>query len=271
MKHLNFDNWIDYLISNKQNLQQVAWAEIYNLTESEYETIFKSVRIFQKGESSEAKHIFKKAEEFLSDTGDKSYYNALTLFINEEHRHSFELKRFMQLHDIPCLKKHWTDSAFRKLRWFGKLEQAITVLLTAEIIATVYYKALQQSTDSIVLKQICSQILSDEEMHIRFQSETLAQFYLKRNPVTNFMIHSLRRILLEGTFIVVWNDHKKVFGAAEYSFLKFRHECIKEFYKTVDIIYARAMQEKFDFINVQLQPFPAIRQFNNDAINHLSI
>ena len=100
----NFRHWIEYFIRNKQRLRSVSWTDIYKLNEEEYETIFSSIRIFQKGESSEAKHLFKQAEEFLLNQPDQSYKEALTLFINEEHRHAFELKRFMSLQDIPCLK-----------------------------------------------------------------------------------------------------------------------------------------------------------------------
>ncbi len=253
-QHFNFSQWVDYFISNKNNLKHVEWSDSYHLSNIEHQIVFQSIRIFQKGESSEAKHLFKQAENFIGNHQDRSYMHALDLFIHEEHRHAFELKRFMMLHDIPVLEKHWSDTIFRRLRRLGGLEQSISVLLTAEIIAAVYYKALQQSTCSLVLQQICSQIIADEEMHIRFQSEALAQFYLKRLPFANLLILIQRRLLLEGTFYAVWKDHKLVFKKGGYSFFGFRKDCIKEFYKTVEIIHARTAIEKFDFI--QLNFFP---------------
>ncbi|MEP7169170.1 MAG: hypothetical protein ABI855_07340, partial [Bacteroidota bacterium] len=98
-KRVNFNEWIEYFIINKRNLKTISWTEIYKLSKEEFETIFDSIRIFQKGESSEAKHIFKTAKQFLHHHPDHSYMEALTLFINEEHRHAFELKRFMSLQD----------------------------------------------------------------------------------------------------------------------------------------------------------------------------
>ena len=228
-KNYNFSQWTDYFISNKKNLRHIEWSDLYKLSEDEYETIFDSIRIFQRGESSEAKHIFKQAEEFLVNRSDHSYMEALTLFINEEHRHAFELKRFMSLQDIPRLREHWTDSIFRWLRRLGKLEQSISVLLTAEIIASVYYKALMNSTKSKTLRQICEQILFDEDMHIRFQAEAISQFYVNRFPMSNKIVTYAKLFLLEGTICVVWNDHRKVLKAGRYDFFLFRKECLQQF------------------------------------------
>jgi glutamyl/glutaminyl-tRNA synthetase len=255
-QHFNFSNWVDYFILNKRNLKTISWTEIYKLNKKEFQTIFDSIRIFQKGESSEAKHIFKTAKQFLANQPDQTYLEALTLFINEEHRHAFELKRFMNLQDIPCLKQHWSDSVFRQLRRFGGLEQSISVLLTAEIIAAVYYKALKLSTKSVVLQQLCDQILSDEEMHIRFQSEAISQFYADRSPFFNKSVTYAKRILLEGTMIVVWQGHHKVFQAAGYDFFKFRKECLIEFSKSIHITILRSAGESSwpDHLLLQLLP-----------------
>jgi hypothetical protein len=262
-KHFNFNSWIDYFILNKRNLKTIYWTEIYKLTRKEFTTIYDSIRIFQKGESSEAKHIFKSAKQFLHHQSDQSYMEALTLFINEEHRHAFELKRFMSLQDIPCLRKHWSDTVFRQLRRFGGLEQSISVLLTAEFIAAVYYKALKQSTQSVVLRQICEQILSDEQMHIRFQSEAISQFYAGRSEVFNKTITAAKRILLEGTMIIVWSGHEKVLNKGGYDFFKFRKECLVEFSKSLHVIYSKLRGENPVPAKLTLQPVLLEEKSNN--------
>ena len=262
-QHFNFGRWIEYFIINKRTLKTISWTEIYKLNKEEFETIFNSIRIFQKGESSEAKHIFKTAKQFLNHHPDQSYMEALTLFINEEHRHAFELKRFMSLQDIPCLKKHWSDTVFRHMRRLGGLEQSISVLLTAEFIAAVYYKALQQSTGSLVLQQICNQILSDEEMHICFQSEAISQFYADRSPFLNKLVSLVKKILLEGTMAVVWQGHHKVLKAAGYDFYKFRKECLLEFVKSIRIIKSKLSGENFKADQLVFQPLQIKKKNNN--------
>lgn len=261
-QHYNFNRWIEYFISNKRNLKPVSWTNTYKLSSDEHKKIFDSIRIFQKGESSEAKHIFRKANDFLINQSDRSYMEALTLFINEEHRHAFELKRFMILQDIPCLKKHWSDSVFRKLRRYGGLEQSISVLMTAEIIAAVYYQALMNSTQSITLKQICEQILADEEMHIRFQSEAISQFYLDRSCSINQLITLLKKFLLEGTIMVVWTGHQKVLTAGGYDFFQFRKACMSEYKKSDEIIRSKLSGKNFATGQLVLQAVPAQKIIN---------
>lgn len=89
------------------------------------------------------------------------------------------------------------DNVFRRLRRYASLEQSVIVLLTAEIIAKLYYKALQKSTKSEVLIDLCNQILSDEEKHVQFQSETLHKFAQNRSVLFNRIVYILRRILLK--------------------------------------------------------------------------
>lgn len=105
------------------------------------------------------------------------------------------------------------DQTFRKLRRFATLEQSITVLLTAEIIAAVYYETLKKTTKSRTLIELCEQILRDESMHIEFQSDTLRQFAWKRPKGINLLIRFSRLFLLSGTLAVVWFYHGKVFRA----------------------------------------------------------
>jgi len=56
------------------------------------------------------------------------------------------------MHGLPTIQANWTDAVFRRLRKNVSYEWSITVLIVAEIIALVYYKALRESTTSVVLK-----------------------------------------------------------------------------------------------------------------------
>ena len=54
-------------------------------------------------------------------------------------------------------------------------ERAPRVLLTAEVVGTVYFRALYHATYSGLLQQLCLRLIRDEEMHVNFQCFTLAQ------------------------------------------------------------------------------------------------
>lgn len=232
----NFEAWIDYFQENKMNVNQLDWSEKYQLSTGELQTIYRSIQQFQIGESSEGKFLIESPKKYLAEQNDKSYLQALILFIQEEQRHAYELGLFMKKQHIPIIKKHWVDQVFRKLRRFANLEQSITVLLTAEIIATVYYDALKRVTSSKTLIRICEQILRDEAKHVEFQSVALNRISKHRNTLLKKLMGSTRLFLLSGTLIIVWLYHYKVLKAGGYHFIKYFKSALNEHYRAEKII-----------------------------------
>src|SRR4030095_16934868 len=112
------------------------------------EGVASSIQEFQLGESSEGRHLISAANRYAALSGDFDYVTALRLFIAEENRHARELGRFLDLAGIPRVESSWPDTVFRILRRRAGLELSIVVLVTAEIIAKVYYAALRDAAGS---------------------------------------------------------------------------------------------------------------------------
>jgi hypothetical protein len=224
--------WDQYFRANQYHFDHLDWATGTALTKNEKQIITSSIRQFQKGEHSEGKNFLKYAR----DMKDESYVEAVRVFIKEEQDHAFVLGRFMEAEQIEKLRDDWLDSVFRWLRKLAGLECTVTVLLTAEIISMVYYKALQLATNSILLRQICQQILTDEEMHLRFQGFTLAVLYKRKSFLSVNLSRLLHSTLMGGTIIMVWHHHRKVLRAGGYSFFLFFREVWKEFNQSGQVI-----------------------------------
>lgn len=222
--------WRDYFEKNAASLLDIPWQHGSDLTKVEREAIAASVQGFQAGESSEGRHLYRYAELYSEASGDREYLSAIKLFIAEEQRHARDLARFLETNNIPILKTTFPDQVFRKLRHlFGGLEISIAVLITAEIIAKVYYAALKQATNSIVLRTLCSQILSDELKHVEFQAEQLGKLRCHRSSFWLSATMGLQRFLYFGTCIVVWCFHRKAFRKGEFGFRRFWKMCWLEF------------------------------------------
>jgi len=222
--------WRKYYEENSRLLLEIPWDIRHELTDEEQKAITSSVQDFQAGESSEGRHLFQYAKTYAEQTGDHEYVEAIRLFIAEEQRHARDLAHFMQINGIPLVKTTLTDSVFRQLRQIiGGLEISIGVLITAEIIAKVYYAALKDATNSVVLQTLCRQILSDEVKHIEFQVERLGILRAKRNWLLLKGTMVIQRFLFWGTCIVVWIFHGKVFRKSGSGFAKFWQHCWKEF------------------------------------------
>ena len=222
---MKFSIWYEYFKSNQDHFAQIDWRENASLTFDEKSIITSSIRQFQRGEHSEGKHFLQYAKSMK----DQSYIQALQLFIKEEQDHAAVLGKFMDIHGIEKLKKDWLDNTFRWLRKLAGLECTITVLLTAEIISMVYYKALDLSTSSNLLQQICRQIIIDEEMHLRFQSFALRILYQRKSKFSVFLSRIFHKILMIGTIGMVWIYHVKVLKAGSYKFFSFFRSVFNEF------------------------------------------
>ena len=135
----------DWAVSARA-VSDLPWGDAYRLTPRERSAIEKSIQQFQLGEGSEGRRLLQRGEAYAREAGDADFVAALTLLIGEEQRHSAHLGRFMKRQGIPIVTDHWVDTVFRRLRVLAGLELSLTVLVTAELIAVPYYRALREAT-----------------------------------------------------------------------------------------------------------------------------
>ena len=221
--------WSSYFKENRLSQQNIPWEADDVLASEEALLIGKSIAAFQLGEYSEGRELLKAAAEYSRSLGDHLLFEITQLFIKEEQHHALLLKRFMLSHGIPLLRKHWTDTVFRRLRKHFNYELSITVLITAEITALVYYKALKNCTGSKVLQSICDKILLDERAHVKYESELIHYLRGLKPGAYRLVIGLLHRFLFLGTVVVVYFDHRKVFAKGGYGCIRFWKSSWSEF------------------------------------------
>src|SRR5215207_5039038 len=146
-------------------------------------------------------------------------------FIREEQRHARYLRDFLALEGFGTVKQRWADTVFRRLRNLAGLEVSVGVLLTAQIIAKVYYAGLKGATRSPALHEICERILRDEEAHVRFQSERLAILRQGRPEPGRKLTGFLHRALFFGACLVVWRNHGKAVRRGGLDFRSYWRRC----------------------------------------------
>jgi hypothetical protein len=213
--------WRRYFRANRDNLLTPPWGDGAQLTEAERDAIARSIAEFQLGESSEGKHLIAAARQWAGHAEDPDYVLAVGMFIAEENRHAGDLGRFMDLEGIAGKKRTFADSVFRRLRKLARLELSISVLVTAEVIAQVYYQALAAATGSTILRALCEQILRDEDRHVRFQCERLAILRRHRGPACRALCTAAHRVLMLGAILVVWMNHGRALAAGGHGWRRF--------------------------------------------------
>jgi hypothetical protein len=219
--------WLEHFRANEK--PEILTREGPRLSEAEKAAVVASVQEFQLGESSEGRHLHRLAAEHARRTGDENYLRAVEYFIREEQRHARYLRDFLALEGFGTIKRRWTDTVFRRLRNLAGLEVSVGVLVTAEIIAKVYYEGLKGATRSPVLRGICARILRDEEAHVCFQSERLAILRRDRPEPGKKLTGLLHRTLFFGACLVMWKNHGKAIKRGGLGFRSYWRRCWEEF------------------------------------------
>lgn len=231
---MNSIEWLAHFQRNASNSLKLTESDDHALTSDERERITESIQVFQMGEASEGRTLQRFAETFARQEGDFAYAEAVKLFIREENRHSGYLRTFMQEHSIPRAETQWSDSIFRGLRKLAGLELSIRVLVTAEMIAAVYYPALGAATGSRKLARICERMCDEEETHVRFQMGAVARLKSRRSDFYAKVADWGHGVLMAGTTLVVWWDHRRV--------LKAKHATYRDFFKACWRVFSDALK-----------------------------
>ena len=168
---MNFTDVKTYFEANQAHPADLSWYDLYRLSPTEARAVRSSMQTFQRGEGTGGDHLMVLATKW----GEPEYAAAMQLFIQEEEGHADMLGQFMLQQGIPRLETHWLHEVFRTLGRPLGLEHMVRVILTAEVVAAVYYRALRQATLSGLLRQICHRILHDEEMHLAFHCLAIQQ------------------------------------------------------------------------------------------------
>jgi hypothetical protein len=130
---------------------------------------------------------------------------------------------------------------FRLVRRLAGLELYLYVLISAELIGIVYYRALEAATDCRRLMVLCRVLVSDELVHVGFESQLLLALRADRVTPVQALMRLGHRSLLASTACVVWFTHRSVLRQGGYSMRSFLRACRSQyaFYmESVDVTLA---------------------------------
>jgi hypothetical protein len=226
---INLRIWLEHFEHHARWPLRVPPALPDPLSDTERATIGRSIATFQRGERSEGRTLQRLAERFASQRQLPELPRITTLFIAEEARHAELLAGYMADHGIPERRQDWTDSVFRALRRCAGYEAALAVLLTAELIGNVYYRALEGATGSRRLQALCRVMVADELAHVAFESELLLEIRRERGLAARLALAALHRAFFAATAAVVWATHRQVFASAGLGFTAVLRACIAQY------------------------------------------
>lgn len=184
-------------------------------------------RTFQLGESGGGTRLRRYTRSIATLENLRGYQRAVDLFVAEEQSHAALLARAVTHLRGTLLRKQWTNSIFRWLRDLVNLEFNIQVLLTAELIAEVYFGLLALRCSDPVVQTVAKKLLRDEMGHLSFQRDFLFERLKTLTPAMQRLWRwQFQFIHLATAFVVAW-DHRDCLHSLGVTPADFRSRAVR--------------------------------------------
>ena len=221
--------WLNHFEYHAQHARSVPAGLSDHLSAGERRRIAGSIATFQLGEESSGATLMRAAEHFARTHQVRSLVRIVELFIREEQGHAALLRAFMEDHRIAPKTRDWTDRVFRAARRLAGFELYLHVLICAELIGKVYYRALEAATGCQRLKVLCRLLVCEELAHIGFESQLLLGLRAPRPAPLRVLMRLAHRTFFAGTACVVWLTHRAVLRGAGYDARSFLRSCLAHY------------------------------------------
>lgn len=230
--------WKLYFQENLKK-ERVDWSKQPQLTEEKKKAMLYSLKAWQKGETSDGKHLRKAAAKYSKKFNDPEYAKAIDLFIKEEQKHGENLGKYIDAIGEKRVKFDLGDYAFRSVRYFlTNMEVWTITVIIVESAAQIFYQALKDGFQCELMNDICTDILIDEAAHIDFQAERLFTIYNSKSASKKMISYYAYRILFEVVIVAIWLGHKKALKAGGYDHSRYEILMRKKFIKIMTFVTA---------------------------------
>jgi hypothetical protein len=229
MSPVDLEIWLNHFEYHAQHPRCVPHGLSDRLRPDQRRLIGSSIATFQLGEESEGGTLLRAAQRFANEHRIPALVRIAELFIGEEQRNAALLRAFMEDHHIVPKRTDWTDRVFRLVRRLAGLELCINVLICAELIGIVYYRALEAATNCQRLMVLCRGLVSDELAHFGFESQLLLARRAGRVAPVRALMRLAHRAFFAGTVGVVWLTHRSVLRQGGYGARSFLRACLSQY------------------------------------------
>jgi hypothetical protein len=212
------------------------------LTGRERALIARSIATFQLAAYSRGQTLLSTAQRLALRQDMPELTRIMELLVREERRHADLLREFMTDHCMRVKNHAPTVLAFRAIRKLAGFELYLHVLVTAELIGSVYYRALETATGSRRLKILCRTLVADELVHIGFESELLRDLRERRPAVSRVFMRIAHRAFFTGVAMTVWMAHRSILRRVGYDGRTFLSVCSAQYAFYLDL--PRSIRER---------------------------
>lgn len=229
MSTIDYEIWLSHFEHHARHARCVLHGLSDLLRSDERQLIARSIATFQLGEQSQGRGLLRAAQRFARGRRIPALVRITELFILEEQRHAALLREFMEDHHIALKRADWTDPLFRLARRLADLELCLYVVISAELIGIVYYRALEAATDCRRLRVLCRVLVADELAHVGFESQLLLALRSGRAASAQALMRLAHWAFVTGTASIVWLTHRSLLRRQGYGARSFVRACLSQY------------------------------------------
>ncbi len=217
--------WLNHFEYHAQHPRCIPEDLADILSGRERAAIASSIATFQLAEYSRGQTLLSTAQRLALRQDMPELTRIVELLVREERRHGDLLREFMTDHGMRVRNLGPTDLAFRGIRKVAGFELYLHVLVAAELIGSIYYRALETATGCQRLKILCRTLVADELVHIGFESELLRELRTRRSALARACMRIAHRAFFTGVVLTVWMAHHSILRRAGYDAGTFLRVC----------------------------------------------
>jgi hypothetical protein len=195
--------------------------------------VVRSIQRFQVGESGDGESLIARSER----AGDPDYAAAVRLFVAEEQNHGRLLAELLAGSGAPTIEGDWTDVVFVAMRRAMGLRWELMTLMTAEVVALRYYRALRDGTADARLRRVAGAILADERRHVPFHVDRLREGFSRTRWPGRAVATAGWWALMVGVALVVAAGHGAALRALGVGRARFVIDVLGLFRPLVDEVF----------------------------------
>lgn len=217
--------WLNHFEYHAQHPRKVPAGLSDVLKPAERRLIARSMATFELCEQAEGRSLLRAVDRFARKHNATPLLRITELSTREQQRHSALLREFMRDHGIEHKETDLADFLFCCLRRVGGYEMRLHVLIAAELIANVYYRALEAATGCQRLKVLCRTLVADELAHIGLESQLLLTLRSQRPAPARASARWLHKAFFNSAASFVYLTHRAVLRGAGYTLGGFLRVC----------------------------------------------
>jgi rubrerythrin len=249
---MNGHRWLRHFEENRRRPSPHVPPWIDGIDRPLRAVLVASLQRFQLGETSEGS-LARQAESAPDPVLDSDARAAIALFVREEGRHARELAELLRALGAAPIRKHWSETLFRRGRRLLGFRTKLLTVAAAEVVGAAAYALMAENVPSKEVADFARCLAEDEAAHLDFLADWMRSL-IERTPHAAITSGVPFVCVLSAAILLAAWDHRALWYAIGSSPSALMKRCVQEVVQRGAQTSARAVRSgrETDFASASL-------------------